>query len=181
MITVSLRGLKLAGGCPYAAPVAPRPELIVAGVLVAAGGTALGASLASEEGSESRAPAAPPADAEAAEAEATQPEAPVVLRIRVDGRVLRLPASRIGFAYCARREAVCAAVRRSDERKLSPRQRRALRVARAKQRALERRRRELLEEEVLRAAPPPAQPAAPPPPAQPVPPQPEPEPTTTTG
>jgi hypothetical protein len=111
-----------------------RTEAMVAVVLAAGGGAAVavsscgGSSKKSSSSSAVSQPSAPTASTAAATA--TAPPKPRTLEVRVNGRTTRLLVSEISFAYCRRSPAVCAALKSSQEKELTPNQRKAVDSAR---------------------------------------------------
>src|SRR5207249_3006147 len=55
---------------------------------------------------------------------------PRTLEVRVNGRTTRLLVSDVSFAYCRQQPAVCAAIKSSQEKDLTPNQRKAVDGAR---------------------------------------------------
>jgi hypothetical protein len=109
-----------------------RTEAMVAVVLAAGGGAAVAVSScggSSKKSSSSSAVSLPSAPT-ASTATATAPPKPRTLEVRVNGRTTRLLVSEISFAYCRRSPAVCAALKSSQEKELTPNQRKAVDSAR---------------------------------------------------
>jgi hypothetical protein len=110
-----------------------RAEAMVAAVLTAGGATAIAVSScggSSKKSSSSSASSAVSQPSTPTTATATAPPKPRTLEVRVNGRTTRLLVSEISFAYCRKSPAVCAAVRSSQEKQLTPNQRKAVDAAR---------------------------------------------------
>jgi hypothetical protein len=103
----------------------------MAAVLAAGGGTAIAVSSCGGSSKKSSSSSASSAVSQpSAPTTATAPPKPRTFAVRVNGRTTRLLISEIGFAYCGKSPAVCAAISSSQENQLTPNQRKAVDTAR---------------------------------------------------